>query len=72
MRSFFINVAIVIVLLCAPVSVFFMGWGLLQVHEQMGMFVFLVACFSYFIAALGIASLIDKHQDQSSRQQDDL
>ncbi|SLN64021.1 hypothetical protein ROA7450_03371 [Roseovarius albus] len=62
MRRLLINAAIVVVILSAPIALFFMGWGLLQVYHQMGMIAFLGACVSYFIGSLGLASLVDKGQ----------
>lgn len=64
MRRLLVTIAIIVVLLCCPVALFFLGWGLKQVYVQFGMFAFLVACFSYFIAALGVASLIDTAREQ--------
>lgn len=64
MRRFLIHAAIAVVLINAPLSVFFVGWGLKLIYEAAGMAVFLTACASISIASLGIASLFDKSQGQ--------
>lgn len=69
MRRLLINLLIVFVLLSAPVTLFTVGWGYMQVYDQFGLVPFLIACACGFTSFLGIASLIDKEQDRRNPQQ---
>lgn len=56
------NILALWVLLCAPAAMFVMGWGLMLIYREAGLLAFVICCAVMFTAALGIASLLDKHQ----------
>jgi hypothetical protein len=53
---------ILLILISAPASLFVLGWGLILIYEAAGLTALVLSSLSLFIAALGIASLLDKHQ----------
>jgi hypothetical protein len=55
---------IIWILLSAPLTVFYIGWGLMLVYETAGMGAFLFGCVSLFTGFLAIAHLFDKSQGQ--------
>lgn len=64
MRRLLINLAIILVLACGPITIFAIGWGYTQIYHQFGMVPFVIACLSGTVTILGIASLIDKVQER--------
>lgn len=62
---------IVWVLLSAPLTLFYMGWGLSLVYREAGMGAFLLGCVSMATGGLGLASLLDKHQPPQNQKQGD-
>ena len=56
--------AIVVISASLPVFLFTYGWGLKLIHDQVGMFLFLVLLVPQFIVWLGLGSLIDRLRGQ--------
>lgn len=56
------NLFAFLILICGPAALGVMGWGLFLIYEAAGLAVFLICCAVMFIAALGVASLLDKHR----------
>lgn len=62
------NLLSLLILLNAPVSLAVMAWGLALIYKAAGLAMFMFCCASMFIAALGIASLLDSlDSNRSSR-----
>lgn len=59
LKRFFLNALIVGIVVNGPISVWFIGYGLSLVAEQLPLWGFLLLCFSELLFALGIAALID-------------
>lgn len=56
------NILAFLILLSGPGALGVMGWGLVLIYQTAGLAVFLVCCAVMSIAALGVASLLDKHR----------
>ena len=65
------TIAIVWVLLSAPLAMGSIGWGLSLIFQTAGFLPFFLCCASVFTAALGVASLIDNPPPQPRRPQAD-
>jgi len=60
---------IAIVMLCAPLSMFVVGWGLFLIYEEAGTVVFVISCASLIVTFAGIALAIDEaRQDRTLRK----
>lgn len=64
------SVISLVILLCGPLALGVIGWGLILIYKTAGLAVFLGCCFVLFIAVLGIASLIDKAEMRHSPRRD--
>ncbi len=60
MRSIAVNVAVIIVLLCAPVFLGGLAWGFYLISTVAPLWVFIIIGLSAFVVALGFASLLDQ------------
>lgn len=56
------NLLAALILLSGPAALGVMGWGLFLIYEAAGLVAFVACCVVMFIAALGVASLLDKHR----------
>ena len=62
MQRFFINLVIALLFINVPVSVWFIGWGMVLVSQQLSLWGFLLMCASLSVAFLGVAALIDEFE----------
>lgn len=59
---------ILAVALCAPLSMFVVGWGLFLIYEEAGLVFFVISCVSLIVTFAGIALAIDEaRQDRILR-----
>lgn len=69
MRRFFVNVAVVAVMLMFPVFMVTLAWGLLLLLEVVPRWVWIIQCLSVVAFSLGIASLIDTSRQHPNPQE---
>lgn len=62
MQRFFINLVIALLFINVPVSVWFIGWGMFLVSQQLPLWGFLLMCASLSVAFLGVAAMIDEFE----------
>lgn len=70
LKRFFLNALIVGIVVNGPISVWFIGYGLSLVAEQLPLWGFLLLCFSELLAALGIAAALDEFVRRHRRPSD--
>jgi len=56
------NLLALLVLLNAPFALGVMAWGLILIYHAAGLALFFICCGSLITAALGVATLLEKHQ----------
>jgi len=59
------------ILLCAPMALGVLGWGLLLIYKAAGLVIFLICCAIMVTAGLGLASLLDNRQPPPNQRQRD-
>jgi hypothetical protein len=56
------NILAALILLSGPAALGVLGWGLALIYQTAGLAVFMACCAVISVAALGVASLLDKHR----------
>lgn len=65
------TLGIVCIVLSAPITLVFLGWGAMSVYRELGMIPFLLVCGSLFVTWLGYASLLAEKEEALKSLQGD-
>lgn len=65
------TLGLICIILSAPVTMTFLGWGAMRVYDDFGMIPFLIVCASCFLSWLGCASLLAEKEEELKRLQGD-